>query len=65
MLPIIPGVPPAPTHPHGIMGAAGARAKGAPMAADACQERLAEGRWRLARRVGPHEAHMGRVCRYL
>lgn len=34
------------------------------MAADACQERLAEGRWRLARFGDPYEAYMGRTRRY-
>ena len=55
MLPIIPGVPLVPTHPHGIMGAAGARAKGAPMAADARQERLAD----LRRKKGLSQEQLG------
>ena len=35
------------------------------MTADACQERLAEERRRLARRVELYEAYMGRTRRYL
>lgn len=47
------------------MGAIGARTKGAPVTADAYQEKLAKERWCRERFGEPYKAYTARIRRYL